>query len=170
MSELRDATIDAVAQFRTLLLTLKAATRDGSRVYERTGIGRHVRHVTDHFRAFADGLYTGEIDYNKRTRGSPIETRLDVGLSEIEWLIAWLADASMADIPIDVLSEVSALSSVNERFSSRTRRELLYLINHSIHHVAYARLLARNAGIDSDSLIGVAPATATFLRRQGQRL
>ena len=52
----------------------------------------------------------------------------------------------------------------SEKMTSNIGRELLYLINHSIHHMAYATLLARTHGIELPAGIGLAPGTASYER------
>ena len=166
MPELRNAMIESVEQFRRLLLAVRQVREEPGMDYVETVIGRHVRHVIDHVQAFAEGLTTGVIDYNRRSRGSDIETSLELGLSELERLAHWLDGAALDDLPVEVVSEISVVETTSLRFASYIHREALYLINHSIHHAAYAALLARGAGIGCDTLLGIAPATATFMRQE----
>ena len=47
---------------------------------------------------------------------------------------------------------------------SNYARELLYLINHAIHHVAIIKLILEHNGVSVPSYIGLAPGTASYLR------
>ena len=68
---------------------------------------------------------------------------------------------------ISVISEIDVSDTQNETYASNIRRELLYLINHTLHHAAYIKLLAQQSGITLSSHIGVAPSTASHLRKLG---
>ena len=165
MPRLRDATIEALDQVRSLINSVKVEQDVAGNLYAVSGIGRHVRHVVDHFRALQAGIESGTVDYNIRHRESEMESQAELGLFEIDRLILWLqSSAPTDDSPVAVISEISCLHDESRRFDSNVRRELLYLINHSIHHAAYAALLARENGVKPDAGIGLAPATASYLR------
>ncbi len=129
------------------------------------GIGEHVRHVLDHYRALQIGLPTQHVDYNFRTRQSLEETQPDVARKNIATLIGWLNQIEFStEINLTVVSEINLHHSESTKLSSNVERELLYLINHSIHHMAYASLLASTQGVSVPSHIGLAPGTATYQR------
>ncbi len=132
----------------------------------------HVRHVIDHVQAFLTGLQTGEIDYNVRHRNSPGETDPDFAAAQ---LLAIMSECEALENlncapPEELLvtSEIDCLTTHTEKFRSNVAREVLYLINHTIHHAAYIRLLLKGCGIELASHIGIAPCTATFQRESQQ--
>lgn len=132
------------------------------------GIGRHVRHVLDHYRAFRMGMKDRCIDYNLRTRHSLEETEPQAALQQVQLMIDWLTRGDIPAMPINVISEISLQISVNETMPSHSERELLYLINHSIHHMAYAALMARQQSLDIPPHIGLAPGTVSYQRQAKQ--
>jgi len=164
MSKLRESAVEVLEQFRDLILAIR---RQSQPVYARSGVGRHLRHVVDHFRAFEVGLESGVIDYNLRSRSSPLETDSEVALDELQGLILRLHSVNAADLPVTIVSEICCSQCINTRIDGTTSRELLFLIQHSIHHLAYAALLSRQHGVDHDPAAGIAPATATYLRESG---
>lgn len=164
MPKLRDATIEALDQIRALITAVNDAGGPAENLYATSGIGRHVRHVVDHFRALQAGIESGIVNYDVRHRDSDMEQHADLGLDEIQDLISWLRNSTTDETPVEVVSEISCLHDESKQFQSNIRRELLYLINHTIHHAAYAALIARQHGVEPDAGIGLAPATATFLR------
>ncbi len=164
MSRLRDVTVEALNQVRSLIVSVEDTVGASADLYATTGIGMHVRHIADHFRAFQAGVISGTVDYDVRRRESVLERRSDLGLLEIQGLITWLQTAAFDEVPITVVSEISCLQTETEQFQSNTNRELLYLVNHTIHHAAYAALLARQHGVTHAPGIGHAPATASYLR------
>ncbi|MCI0517236.1 MAG: hypothetical protein L0Y45_05310 [Woeseiaceae bacterium] len=166
MKKLPECTIEALQQLRELIVAVQNSGRPADDTYASSGIGRHVRHVIDHFRALAAGIECGVIDYNVRSRNSAIERDPERGLIEIFKLSEWLDTLQTGDAPVSVISEISCHLTENQEFRSNVNRELLYLINHTIHHVAYAALLARSCGVECREAIGFAPATASFLRQR----
>lgn len=164
MSRLREATIEALDQIRTLIVAAEHASAPSENLYAVAGIGPHVRHVIDHFRAFRVGIKSGTVNYNVRRRECALERRSDLGREAIDSLITWLQTLTATDIPVTVESEISCLQTENAQLQSNTDRELLYLINHTIHHAAYAALLLRRYGVIPDASVGYAPATASYLR------
>lgn len=164
MSKLRESAVEVLEQFRDLIL---AITRQSQPVYAESGVGCHLRHVVDHFRAFELGVQNGVIDYNQRSRLSPMEKDSETALRELEKLISGLHCVNVADLPVTIISEICCSQRINTRVDGTTTRELLFLIQHSIHHLAYAALLSRQYGIDHDPAAGIAPATATYRRGPG---
>lgn len=67
-----------------------------------------------------------------------------------------------------ITSEIDCLTTLTEKFRSNVAREALYLINHTIHHATYIRLLLKGCGVELASHIGIAPCTATFQRESQQ--
>ncbi|MDT8341889.1 MAG: hypothetical protein RQ751_10285 [Longimicrobiales bacterium] len=158
--------VNALAQVGEILdvaLALPAAER--KRFYADAGAGRHVRHILDHVLALRAGLEAGVLDYNRRNRDAPIERDPQAARRQLEDLVAWLeAEGDLAG-PITVLSEIDVDSTRDATLSSTVERELLYIINHTIHHAAYLRLLGEHRGLAFPDHIGLAPATASYMRR-----
>ena len=139
-------------------------------LYCELNIGKHIRHINDHFFALKQGINTGIIDYNNRNRGTKIETQSCVALSQLQQLIAWLEhnehELSIAEMnkSIKVFSEIDCLHTQSMEFSSTVGREMLFLINHTIHHAAHIALIAKNQGVDIPLNTGMAPSTMNFLK------
>ncbi len=167
MSRLREGLVEVLSQFRGLILAVEQASSRDFPLYSEIGIGRHVRHVVDHLRQFELGLESGVIDYNRRNRACALEFHSETGLKELERLILRVQTLPVADEPVTVISEVCTTRRVDVRLTSTTQRELLFVHQHSVHHLAYAALLARHHGVVHDAGTGIAPATATWLREQG---
>ena len=165
MKQLRKATIECLERSRCLLETLDCHPR-GKEVYLKSGIGRHTRHVIDHYLAYIKGLGNGIIDYNKRDRESALETDLDLGCGKIKYLIHWFSNTEdlEQDRKIEIESEISCQDTVNVRIPSNLAREMHYVTYHGLHHMAYCLILAEIEGIPLDPELGLAPGTATYLR------
>lgn len=170
MKTLRNSTNDALKQVKQLILAFEGSEQ--SNLYNvppdnvMSGVGKHVRHILDHFLAFQQGLISGCVDYNVRHRDGRLEDDPQLALALLDDISDWLEHTSITDRAIDVESEISVSDSINQHFRSSISRELCYLINHTIHHVAYAKLLTAQHGVIIDDGLGIAPSTATYLRGQ----
>lgn len=164
MSTLRSSAVEALDQMHSLIVTAMDASDPDRNFYDESGVGRHVRHVADHFRAFESGIVSGVIDYNCRRRESDLERNASLGLAELQELREWLSSMELGEQRVVVESEISCLHQDNRCCDSTFNRELTYLIYHTIHHVAYASLLLKQLGLSPDPEAGFAPATASYLR------
>ncbi len=165
MSALRSAAIEALAQMNSLIVVAQKASNPTANVYADSGVGIHVRHVADHYRAFERGIVNGTIDYNERRRASELEHCAEKGFEEIQDLSENMQIVEASFQTVTVESEISCVQRVNRRCESTFDRELMYLTYHTIHHAAFAALLLRQHGLAPDVSVGYAPATATFMRQ-----
>jgi uncharacterized damage-inducible protein DinB len=167
MKHLCNANIEVLKQLKQLIHYCESIYKKDPNS-QHAGIGQHVRHVLDHYRAFTNGIDHRCVDYNFRTRDSAEEQDACFAESNIDTLIQWLEAFNVPSEEISVISEISLLEQQSEVLTSNAERELLYLINHSIHHMAYASLLANAKGVFVPREIGLAPGTASFERNQVQ--
>lgn len=162
MTNLCQANIEVLNQLIELIQSCKKyySTRNGT----VAAVGEHTRHILDHYRAVNLGLANNCINYNLRTRNSKEEADATAAIENIQMLIAWLNTLEYESIAIEIISEISVSETQSKTIASCLERELLYLINHSIHHLAYAALAAKSLGISVPNHIGVAPSTVTYRR------
>ena len=168
---LLNATLDALRQMLTVIDHLEDTAfqgnkNDAAQFYAETTIGKHIRHVVDHFVAYKHGLEKNLINYNQRSRNSVVETDPQRAKNSINEVLEWFGAHSESEQDVEVISEIDSFRAQDYTFASNTARELLYLINHTIHHAAYIKLLARTHNIELPEHIGIAPCTATYLREQ----
>ncbi len=139
-------------------------------LYNELNIGNHIRHINDHFFALMEGSRIGIIDYNTRNRGSAIETDSNIAIQQVNQILDWIEVSENSHTKDDlnkaikIISEIDCIQTQSMEFSSNIARELLYLINHTIHHTAHIGLIAKNNGIEIPLDVGMAPCTMTFLR------
>ena len=157
---------ESLMQFVNVINTVATLNSiDAEKFYINDNAGRHVRHVVDHFQAFLNCFDKNLLNYNLRNRNSEIERNYNFAKIKLNQIINQIMQLSEHDNrEITIISEIDPSSSVDFTFKSNICRELLYLINHTIHHAAYVKLLAKNANIKLAENIGIAPATASFLR------
>ncbi len=159
------ATIDALKQIGILLEVLgQQAKASQSNLFIDARIGAHVRHVHDHFKALLSGLETGCVDYNQRRRSSPAETDITLCEQEHRNILSALAASESVPTRLTIISEIDCFTIENTALPSTVERELLYLINHTIHHVAIIKLILSHHGIETPGYLGLAPSTASYMR------
>ncbi|MDT8451993.1 MAG: DinB family protein [Gammaproteobacteria bacterium] len=168
---LRKALIHSLEQLTVIFDTLDTlVSEEANALFLQTGAGRHIRHISDHFLALQKGLLQDCVDYNQRHRDSPVESDRQLASAQVKALLRWCEQLQVGDKPLTVISEIDCLQTQNAQFKSSLHRELLYLINHTIHHVAHIKLLLAHAGVALPEYIGLAPGTTTFLRQNSAKM
>ncbi len=167
MNALHKSSCSSLEQILAILTAVHQKQIDHSQeIYISAGVGRHIRHIIDHYSALKNGLDSGVVDYNQRTRNSVIETNLFSAKEKIQKISDWLNNQEDCNKDVIVNSEIDCEQSINQKFSSNKDRELLYLINHTIHHAAYIKLQLQKFEVYLPEQIGVAPCTASHLRQE----
>jgi uncharacterized damage-inducible protein DinB len=133
------------------------------------GVGAQLRHCIDFFDCFLASLDDGRVDYTRRRRDPRLERDRGHAESRMRALADALAalDPSASDRELLVRSE----EAENERWTRSTvRRELDFLVSHTIHHYALIVALLRLGGhavpAELDGF-GVAPSTLRHWRESG---
>ncbi|MCB1665488.1 MAG: hypothetical protein KDI28_06885 [Pseudomonadales bacterium] len=165
---MRTALSNALDQLQLILTELnRLPTQLGNEVYLDANVGRHLRHVLDHAEALKQALDTGLVDYDQRDRGNAVETDRLMAMQQLSLLRLWVQTEDLDNRRIAVASEIDCDNTQRMQFDSNLHREILYVINHTIHHAAHIKLALKQFGIALPDAIGIAPGTATHLRRSG---
>ena len=128
-------------------------------------VGEHVRHVLDHVAAFVGATEQQAMTYDRRERGTAVEADTGVALQAIMRLTARLDT-----VRDDRLENVVTVSAVIDRgtapvlMRSTRRRELAFVISHTVHHQALIAVLLAVAGQQVPEAFGVAPSTPARVR------
>jgi hypothetical protein len=124
------------------------------------GVGGHVRHCLDHVGALVAATGTGICEYDRRRRGTDVETCRTAALARIVELRARLVtfDSRLLDEPLLVESQIDP-SGTTILTRSSVCREVAFVISHTIHHNAIVAQLPAARGVSLDQRFGVAPAT-----------
>lgn len=159
-----NANVDALEQLETIIRSVTPTDYSTPVKMGAYNIGRHVRHITDHYLALKKGVSKGLVDYDLRNRDSDVETNSHNALQLIDVIKDWLVNDLYSDQVVSIKTEVTLYETNSLTISSTLQRELIYLVNHTVHHVAYMALLAQQLGAHLDSNIGLAPCTASYMR------
>ncbi|MBW8782227.1 MAG: DinB family protein [Verrucomicrobia bacterium] len=130
--------------------------------------GGHLRHVIEHYLSFLQGLQTGEVDYEARSRDPLIESDPDYAAGQLEIIkrrLAAFAEAN-ADRPLRVRVETAPSGAVAPWSASTALRELEFLLSHTVHHYALVAVVCRLAGQAVPPDFGMAPSTLRYLKTQ----
>ncbi|MGH7450599.1 MAG: DinB family protein [bacterium] len=131
-----------------------------------SGIGKHIRHNLDHYELFLGGLQAGYIDYDGRRRDRQVETDRHYATQKMLSIISRLEgiEAQSLDDSISVQMNENAGSSPHSQ--STIRRELQFLVSHTVHHYALIAIILKIQGFEYDKDFGVAPSTLKYQRSQ----
>lgn len=163
MKTLIDANIEAIDQ---ALAVVTSITDENycDRVDGRSQPGAHIRHILDHYRALETGFNNGEVDYDLRRRKCSAETERQCAEEELLGAKKWLESLAGEPFAVKVKSEVSLRECCSVTIDSDSSRELLYVLNHTVHHMAYLSLLLQINNVSVCESVGLAPATASHVR------
>ncbi len=115
-------------------------------------IGTHVRHLLEFYQNFVRQYSSGTICYVNRERCMNLETSVVTARQRLADLCRALPSIQTGK-PLQVQHFGGALSQ------SCTTRELSYLLDHTVHHLALINVLARLAGVHLPEQFGFSSST-----------
>lgn len=129
-------------------------------------IGAHFRHVTDHYLQFIQGLESGVLNYDDRSRDPHCEGHRSAMIMLLRQIQHALVAAANERDSHRVLSVISRAGPDEKEISisSTVLRELHFLHSHTVHHFAQIAAQLRFQDIVVDRDFGVAPSTLRHLR------
>jgi hypothetical protein len=145
-------------QFTTPLPMLSGAT-----------IGKHTRHIIDAFATVERGINQSEISFDERTRD--LRTENDRAFAS-NLMKQFATKIEVADVNRKIIL-LNDFSHAEKKEIIRTEttlgRELIYAIEHAIHHLAIIKIgIEQCLGIPLPSGFGVAPSTIRFQSHTSQ--
>lgn len=154
-------TIGLIDQLKELLETLtdEQYARKVA-VLSNASIGQHIRHVIEFFRELEKGYYTGVVNYDARKRNDAIATQRRVAITE---LIAIAAVVAKKNKSLKLAADFGEGDSDFCEVPTNYLRELVYNLEHTIHHMALLRIGVRAvANIELPENFGVAVSTLKY--------
>ena len=136
--------------------------------------GSHMRHIIDHYLAIISGLNSEFIDYDTRVRGSQLESSPALAINKLNEIAVWIKSLGEDELNkmITLSTEVSVTNKNVQKVQTSVARELVFAGSHAVHHYAMIAQIsfAQQSTLQTKALpqtFGLAPATATFLRQNG---
>lgn len=123
-------------------------------------IGQHTRHIIELFQSLANQYDEGVICYDNRKRDEAIQTDTDIASSVVSDLVIKL------NRPDKNLKVNQQLGDFSHTLQSSYHRELLYNIEHCIHHQALIKVALLKGKYTIPEEFGVAPSTIRHRRNQ----
>jgi len=100
-------------------------------------IGQHIRHILEFYIELENGYHSGLIDYNGRKRDHNLETCRESAIHKIQQIsILVKLENKALNVTVDVDSE----DEITQQLPSNYFRELMYNIEHTVHHMALIRV------------------------------
>lgn len=153
-----------IAQLREMLQSVTATEYQSVREpFERGGVGKHVRHILDHYHAFLEPS-GGVVDYESRERDTQLETDPSAASNACLSVLSRLADSE--EVPA-VSGVRQVLESESCAIGSSAVRELHFLSSHTTHHMALISFILRSLGASVPDNFGVAFSTLRYEARTG---
>lgn len=146
----------------------RAYTAD-SRLIRGGSVGKHVRHVLDHFSAIFTAADLGEaIAYDRRERNVPMETQREHALTTIAELRGRVTQSGPTLGGTVRVRVMLSASGQEAELSSTVAWELAFATHHAIHHHAMMAAIAKELGLVTPAGFGKAPSTLHH-ERMGSR-
>lgn len=126
-------------------------------------IGQHIRHTLEFFICFQRGLHGGIINYDKRLHDQVLESDKDVALTAIHDSLTFLSTVS-ENRHLILEAGYGAGKEGRVVVDTNTMRELVYNIEHAVHHMAIIRIGLREIApyVKLSTDFGVAVSTIHF--------
>jgi len=131
-------------------------------------IGKHVRHIVEMYQCLIHAYPVNTINYDLRERNTKIENDRSFALSCIESISDSLL--ILVDKDLDLIVGLSKSDSRFETVKTTFNRELVYNIEHCIHHMAIIKIAVEVSfnAITIPSDFGVAPSTLRYNEKCAQ--
>ncbi|MEM6764195.1 MAG: DinB family protein [Bacteroidota bacterium] len=136
-------------------------------IFSGSSIGQHTRHVIEFYQCLLHQLPQGVINYDKRIREKKIETDPTFTSEVVDGLLVELRSLS----PDQNLILETRLTAEEDSYSlvpTSLERELIYNLEHTIHHMAVVRigLLYLQPQLEIPADFGFAPSTINYQMKQ----
>lgn len=119
-------------------------------------IGQHTRHIVELFQQLMEGYTEGVIDYDHRKRDLRLSHNIDCAMEALAEIICKLNKS-------EKMLQLQGAHLENETLTTTYSRELLYNLEHCIHHQAIIKIALISTGRNNltDSF-GVAKSTLLY--------
>ncbi|MEK6155377.1 DinB family protein [Flavobacteriaceae bacterium 3-367] len=152
------SSIQTIEQFKEILSQLPedCYTRPCQMLSEAS-IGQHTRHIIELYQCLLQGYDCAEVSYDKRKRDRRIEQELTFALDQLQEI------QDSLERPDKVLRVNYDLDNSEVALTSNYFREVMYNLEHTIHHQALIKVGIRQfTDMPLPESFGVAPSTMQF--------
>lgn len=104
-------------------------------------IGEHLRHSYEFYDCLILGIEIGIVNYDERPRNTQIETNRNFAIEKMNSLKGRLNKIHLDD-PLELISKESTMAKITTSIA----RELVYCLDHSVHHQALIKIGLKELG------------------------
>lgn len=138
---IRTITREHLQQLENLLLQLNdQQLSDPLKILNGASIGSHMRHILEFYRCLFNSLETGQVNYDLRERDKAMECEI-LRCTDCLSKILNLLSRYHTDMPLYLYANYSeSAEGETIRVESTYFRELLYNVEHTVHHLALIKI------------------------------
>jgi hypothetical protein len=127
-----------------------------------SSVGMHVRHILEFYQCLLNGLVNRSVDYDARERDTRIEHDPEFACGLIQQLLHEIESLTQ-NLDITLYTSLD-LSESRQAIPSNFFRELIYMIEHSVHHMAILKMAYADSfsSIPIPSDFGIATSTLKY--------
>lgn len=152
------SSIDTIREFKSVLMQIPNSVYHAPcEELDQATIGKHTRHIIELYQCLLQGYDRGEVSYDGRKRDKEIEINIDRAIAELNNIIEEL------EKPNKSITISCGLNEEIHMIESNYFREVLYNLEHAIHHHALIKIgIKQLINIEVPETFGVAPATIQY--------
>jgi hypothetical protein len=154
--EIIEQLADVLNQIESIIYTEPLSVLSGS------SIGQHTRHVIEFYQCLLKGVKSGTVNYDNRERNTLLETDLYYSRITLNNIIREIDDIKNITAPLRLA--VNYIQNEPIYVETNFVREMVYMVEHSIHHYAIIRIALRECfnNIKIPNNFGVAYSTIRY--------
>lgn len=137
-----------------------------SKVLFNASVGQHVRHIIELYTCLLNGYDSGKVNYENRKRDTRIENDKNFAIELMQMILSNI-DKINKDIMLISCYNLESTESIEVK--TNYDRELIYNLEHTVHHMALIRVGIRevsNITIPED--FGIATSTVKYRKSCAQ--
>ncbi|WP_109832894.1 DinB family protein [Reichenbachiella versicolor] len=126
-----------------------------------SSIGQHVRHTLEFYTCLFEGIPNGTVDYDSRRRDIFLESNTSQAQNCLDRISNFLKNVE-DNIDLELIQSYG--EGEDTRVPTNLNRELIYNIEHAVHHMALIRvgLMEIDSEMELDKGFGVASSTLKY--------
>lgn len=132
-------------------------------LFNGSTVGEHTRHIIEFYQCIQKYNHTGAINYDKRERDRMIQEDPEMALLAVQRILEDVKQMN-PDQEIELQVSYDLQSSAFDTVKSNLKREIVYNLEHAIHHMALIKVgvLIVAPHIQLEAEFGVAPSTVKY--------
>lgn len=168
MQELKESNKEIITQLCSFLQQFSDQVYSKKlSVLNNSSIGMHVRHILEFYDCFLNNVNNSSICYDSRQRQLVYEVSVSATLDTLQSIIQRILDLQH-NTSVEIASNTSLSEGPSSYINSCVARELLYTLDHCIHHMALIKIGTQITfpNIAIPKTFGVAPSTVRFQEKK----